>query len=44
MVREWSLKLGPEAQSEVVASRLLWAIGFHQPPTYWLMCDGRARC
>ena len=24
---EWSVKLGPEAQSEVVASRVLWAIG-----------------
>jgi hypothetical protein len=34
--REWSVKLGPEAQSEVVASRILWAIGFHQPPTYYL--------
>ena len=33
---EWSVKLGPEAQSEVVASRILWAIGFHQPPTYYL--------
>ncbi len=33
---EWSVKLGPEAQSEVVASRLLWAIGFHQPATYYL--------
>jgi hypothetical protein len=32
----WSVKLGPEAQSEVVASRLLWAIGFHQPPMYYL--------
>ncbi len=32
----WSVKLGPEAQSEVVSSRLLWAIGFHQPPTYYL--------
>ena len=32
----WSVKLGPEAQSEVVASRILWAIGFHQPPTYYL--------
>ena len=32
----WSVKLGPEAQAEVVASRLLWAIGFHQPPTYYL--------
>ena len=33
---EWSLKLGPEAQTEVVASRLIWAAGFHQPPTYYL--------
>jgi hypothetical protein len=33
---EWSVKLGPEAQSEVVASRVLWAMGFHQPPTYYL--------
>jgi len=33
---EWSVKLGPEAQSEVVASRVLWAIGFHQPPTYYV--------
>ena len=30
----WSVKLGPEAQSEVTASRVLWAIGFHQPATY----------
>jgi len=34
--REWSAKIGPEAQSEVVASRILWAIGYHQPPTYYL--------
>ena len=33
---EWSVKTGPEAQSEVVTSRILWAIGFHQPPTYYL--------
>ena len=33
---EWSVKLGPEAQTEVVASRILWAIGFHQPPTYYV--------
>jgi hypothetical protein len=32
----WSVKLGPEAQPEVVTSRILWAIGFHQPPTYYL--------
>ncbi len=33
---EWSVKTGPEAQAEVVASRILWALGFHQPPTYYL--------
>ena len=33
---EWSVKVGPEAQSEVAVSRLLWALGFHQPPTYYL--------
>ena len=33
---EWSVKTGPEAQSEVVTSRILWAIGFHQPPTYYV--------
>ena len=33
---DWSVKLGPEAQSEVVSSRILWAIGYHQPPTYYL--------
>ena len=33
---EWSVKTGPEAQTEVAASRILWAIGFHQPPTYYL--------
>lgn len=30
----WNVKLGIEAQSEVVASRVLWALGYHQPPTY----------
>ena len=33
---EWSVKLGSEAQPEVAASRILWAIGFHQPPTYYV--------
>jgi hypothetical protein len=33
---QWSVKTGPEAQTEVVTSRILWAIGFHQPPTYYL--------
>ena len=34
--RAWSVKLGVEAQSEVTASRILWAMGFHQPPTYYV--------
>lgn len=34
--RLWSVKLGPEAQSEVVVSRLLWAAGYYQPATYYL--------
>lgn len=34
--QEWSVKLGLEAQPEVVVSRLLWGIGFHQPPTYYV--------
>ena len=42
----WSVKTGPEAQSEVAVSRLLWALGFHQPPTYyvptWTMSGGHA--
>lgn len=33
---EWSAKIGPEAQSEVVVSRILWGIGYHQPPIYYL--------
>src|SRR5687768_14563481 len=34
--RLWSVKLGPEAQSEVAVSRLLWAAGYYQPATYYL--------
>ena len=33
---DWSVKLGDEAQTEVVASRLVWAVGFHQPPTFYV--------
>lgn len=44
--REWSAKQGPEAQTEVVASRIYWAVGFHQPPTYfvpeWNLAGGPA--
>jgi hypothetical protein len=34
--REWSVKFPPEAGTEVVASRLFWGIGYHQPPIYLL--------
>ncbi|HUR34592.1 MAG TPA: hypothetical protein VM032_12405 [Vicinamibacterales bacterium] len=40
---EWNVKIGPEAQTEVVASRLLWALGYHQLPSYfverWIAVD-----
>ena len=42
--REWDVKTGDEAQTEVVASRLLWAVGYHQPSVYyvpeWKLKDG----
>lgn len=40
--REWSVKQAPpngqpaEGPIEVVMSRILWAIGYHQPPVYYL--------
>jgi hypothetical protein len=34
--REWSAKFPPEASTEVVASRLFWGVGYHQPPIYYL--------
>jgi hypothetical protein len=34
--REWSAKFPPEAGPEVVASRLFWGAGYHQPPIYSL--------
>jgi hypothetical protein len=33
---EWSVKTGLEAQTEVATSRILWALGYHQPPTYYV--------
>jgi hypothetical protein len=36
MGRKWDAKFGTEVNSEVVASRLHWAIGFHQPPLYYV--------
>jgi hypothetical protein len=42
--RLWSVKLGDEVQPEVTASRILWAVGFHQPPVYlveqWRLTGG----
>jgi len=34
--RIWNVKLGPESQTEVTVARLLWAVGYHQPVTYYL--------
>jgi hypothetical protein len=34
--REWNAKFPPEAATEVAASRLIWGIGYHQPPIYYL--------
>jgi hypothetical protein len=34
--REWSAKFPPEAAIEVTLSRILWGLGFHQPPVYLL--------
>jgi hypothetical protein len=34
--REWAVKFPPEAGTEVVASRIFWGIGYHQPPVYLL--------
>lgn len=34
--RRWRVKIGEEAQSEVVVSRVLWAIGYHQPVLHYL--------
>lgn len=32
--QEWSVKLGVESRVEVAVSRLVWAIGYHQPAVY----------
>lgn len=34
--RHWSVKFPPEAPIEVVASRILWGVGYHQPPIYYV--------
>jgi len=42
--RTWDVKTGDESQPEVVASRVLWAAGYHQPIVYflpeWFMKNG----
>ena len=32
---EWGVKLGPEAQSETVATRLVWAVGYFAEESYY---------
>ena len=34
--RAWSLNIGPEAQTEAVASRMIWALGSHELPSYFV--------
>lgn len=34
--QEWSVKLGPEARTEVAISRIVWAMGYHQPAVYYV--------
>jgi hypothetical protein len=40
----WEVTEGRGARAEIAASRLLWAIGYHQPPTYyvgrWILVGG----
>jgi len=42
--RTWKVKIGDEVSSEIAVSRLLWAIGFHQPVLHyvpaWRMTGG----
>jgi hypothetical protein len=33
---EWRVKLGPEAKSETVATRLIWAVGYFAEEAYYL--------
>jgi hypothetical protein len=34
--RAWDIKVGKEAQAEIVVSRILWALGYHQPAAYYV--------
>jgi hypothetical protein len=42
--RKWKIKIGDEVQSEIAVSRILWAIGYHQPVMHyvakWSMTGG----
>jgi hypothetical protein len=33
---EWSAKFGVEARTEVTVSRIVWAVGYHQPHVYYM--------
>ena len=37
---KWKIKLGAEARPETVASRLVWAVGYHADEDYFLPEDG----
>jgi hypothetical protein len=43
---QWDVKQGIEAQAEVAVSRILWTLGYHQPPMYyvpsWTLVGGPA--
>jgi hypothetical protein len=46
--RQWHVKIGPEAQTEVTTSRIVWALGYHQLPSHfverWIAVDhGKGR-
>jgi hypothetical protein len=34
--RKWKIKVGKEVQPEIVLSRILWALGYYQPETYYV--------
>jgi hypothetical protein len=41
--QHWNVKIGPEAQTEVVTARIVWALGYHELPSYfverWIAVD-----
>jgi len=34
--RKWDVKVGDEVQSEIVLSRIFWALGYYQPQTFYV--------